>query len=274
MGSTEPTRWGVQKHELFDGEVAERRDTSTSPSGKCRRVPSKQAVYHFEHSLSLSALRMKSQGHDKLWRHKAETLKAKGCRELEGERAPRVGEKQDMAASRGVNPFLKADFPTRAPKRHGQSLPRCAPGFPPYVTGARPHMSYRLARSAKKASRHTRSVQPPCGYAPLHLRRNQRSGRRTAAQGTCNRPAVVRPFTSAETSGQKGEPPRRKRATTPRLCAPSAPLQLAAQHGGPGPHVMHPACRLLGAEKSHRCSHQYHVSSRPSQKTENINFQN
>jgi hypothetical protein len=52
----------------------------------------------------------------KLWRHKAETLKAKGCRVLEDERAPRVGEKQDMAATRGMNPFLKANFPTRAPK--------------------------------------------------------------------------------------------------------------------------------------------------------------
>jgi hypothetical protein len=45
-------------------------------------------------------------------------------------------------------------------------------------------------------------------------------------------------------------------------------------HGGPGPHVMHPARRFLGVEKSHRRSHQYHVSSGPSQKTEKINFQN
>jgi hypothetical protein len=38
-------------------------------------------------------------------------------------------------------PFLKADFPTRAPKHHGQSLPRRAPGFQSYDTGVRPHMS-------------------------------------------------------------------------------------------------------------------------------------
>ena len=45
-------------------------------------------------------------------------------------------------------------------------------------------------------------------------------------------------------------------------------------HGGPGPHVMHLARRFLGAEKSHRRSRQYHASSRPSQKTKKINFQN
>jgi hypothetical protein len=37
---------------------------------------------------------------------------------------------------------------------------------------------------------------------------------------------------------------------------------------------MHPARRFLGAEKSHRRSRQYRASSRPSQKTEKINFQN
>jgi hypothetical protein len=67
---------------------------------------------------------MKSQGHGKLRQRKAETLKAKGRRELKGERAPRVGEKQDMAATRGMNPYLRADFLAHAPKRHEQGLPR------------------------------------------------------------------------------------------------------------------------------------------------------
>jgi hypothetical protein len=107
-----------------------------------------------------------------------------------------------MATAREIDPFLKADFPTRAPKRHGQSLPRRAPGFPPYDTGARPHMSYKLARSMKKANHRTRSVQLPRGYAP---------------------------FIFEATSGQKGEPPRRKRTNAPRLCAP---LSFAAT-GGP-----------------------------------------
>jgi hypothetical protein len=41
-----------------------------------------------------------------------------------------------MATARGMDPFLKADFPTHAPKRHEQGLLRCAPGFPPYDMGA------------------------------------------------------------------------------------------------------------------------------------------
>jgi hypothetical protein len=115
----------------------------------------------------------------------------------------------------------------------------------------------------------TRGPGPTCHTGWLEARR-----RRTAAQGACNRPAVVRPFIFVETSGQEGEPPRWKRATAPRLCAPSTSLQPAVQHGGPGPHVMHPARRLLGAEKSHRRSRQYHNSLRPSQTTEKIKFQN
>jgi hypothetical protein len=63
-----------------------------------------------------------------------------------------------MATAREIDPFLKADLPTRTPKRHGQSLHRRAPGFPPYDTGARSHLSYELARNAKKANRHTRSM--------------------------------------------------------------------------------------------------------------------
>jgi hypothetical protein len=125
-----------------------------------------------------------------------------------------------MATGREIDPFLKADLPTRASKRHGQSLPRCAPGLPPYDTGARPHMSYRLTRSTKKANHRTRSMQLPRSYAPLHFWSNQRSGRRTAAQGACNRPAVKRSLIFAETSGRKGEPPCKKCTTAPRLCAP------------------------------------------------------
>jgi hypothetical protein len=154
-----------------------------------------------------------------------------------------------MAATRGVNPLLKADFPARAPKRHGQGLPRCAPGFPSYDTGARPHMSYKLARSAKKANRRTRSMPPPRGSMPLHLRRNQRSRRRTAAQGACNRPAVICPFISAATSGQEGEPPHKECATAPRLCAPSASLQPVVQPLAWGPR---PTCHAPGVTVS-RC---------------------
>jgi hypothetical protein len=96
---------------------------------------------------------------------------------------------------------------------------------------ARPHMSYKPTRSTKKVNHRTRSVQLPRGYAPLHFRRSRRSGRRTAEQGACNRPTVMRPFVFAETSDRKGEPPRRKHTTATRLCAPSASLQPAVQHG-------------------------------------------
>jgi hypothetical protein len=81
-------------------------------------------------------------------------------------------------------------------------------------------------------------------------------------------------FIFAETSGQEGEPPRRKRTTAPRLCAPSASLQSAVQHGGPGPHVMQPARRLLGAKKLHRRLRQCRVPSGLPQKTAKISFQN
>jgi hypothetical protein len=44
-------------------------------------------------------------------------------------------------------------------------------------------------------------MPPPRGSAPLHLRYDQRSRRRTAAQGLCYRPAVVRPLVFTATSG-------------------------------------------------------------------------
>jgi hypothetical protein len=59
----------------------------------------------------------------------------------------------------------------------------------------------RWSSSAKKANRRTRGMLPPHGSVPLHLRRNQRSRRRTTAQGACYRPAVVRPHGFTTTSG-------------------------------------------------------------------------
>jgi hypothetical protein len=149
-----------------------------------------------------------------------------------------------MATARRMNSFLKADFPAHAPKRHGQGLPRCAPGFPFYDMGARPQTSYKLARGAKKANRCAGSVQPPCGYTPFHLRRNQWSRRQTAAQGACNRPAVIHPSIFTTTSGQGGEPPHKELATAPRLCAPSASLQSVVQPLAWGPR---PTCHTPGA---------------------------
>jgi hypothetical protein len=91
-------------------------------------------------------------------------------------------------------------------------------------------------------------------------------------QGAYNRPTVKRPFIFTVTSGQRGEPPRKKRTTVARLCAPSASLQPAVRLGRPGPHVMQPARQLPGAKKLHRHLRQCHVFSRPSWESEKANF--
>jgi hypothetical protein len=144
----------------------------------------------------------------------------------------------------------------------------------------------------------TRGPGPTCHTSWPEARR-----RRTAAQGACNRLAVVRPVIFAATNGQECESPHKERTTASRLYALSSSPQPAVKkadrrarsvqpprgwapprlhcsqrsnlwHGGPGPHVMHPARQFLGAKKSHRRSRQYRVSSGPSQETEKISFQN
>jgi hypothetical protein len=70
------------------------------------------------------------------------------------------------------------------------------------ATALRLHALPPLPQPAvKKTNRHTRSVQPSCGYLPFHLHHNQRSKRRTVAQGACNRPVVARPLSFAATGG-------------------------------------------------------------------------
>jgi hypothetical protein len=112
-----------KRNELSRGKFTRVDGAGANPSAEHRCIPSKQAVYHVEHSLSLGTLGMNLQGHGKLRQRKAETLKAKGHRELGGERSPQVGEKQGMAATRGMNPSLKADSPTPASKRREKSPP-------------------------------------------------------------------------------------------------------------------------------------------------------
>jgi hypothetical protein len=88
-----------------------------------------------------------------------------------------------MATARGIDPFLKADLLTRTSKRHGQSLHRHAPWFPPYDTGVGSHTSCELTRNTNKANRRTRRVaEPPelfqlkclshASGAATHLNRN------------------------------------------------------------------------------------------------------
>jgi hypothetical protein len=89
-----------------------------------------------------------------------------------------------MATAQGIDPFLKAALPTRILKRHGQSLHRRAPGFPPCDTRAGSHMSCELTRNRR--SQTAARVPPSC--------RNQRAKGRTAMQEACNRTTVVHPF--------------------------------------------------------------------------------
>jgi hypothetical protein len=110
-----------KRHELSNGKFTGVDGAGANPSAERRCIPSKQAIYHVEHSLSLGTLGMNLQGHGKLQQRKAETLKAKGHRELGGKRTSRGGEKQGMAATRGMNPSLKADSPAPALKRHEKS---------------------------------------------------------------------------------------------------------------------------------------------------------
>jgi hypothetical protein len=68
-------------------------------------------------------------------------------------------------------------------------------------------------------------VRLPHGYVPLHFRGNQRSGRRTAAQGACNRPTIKRPFTFAVTGGptQGPRPTRHVTGAPVTVCKEAAP---------------------------------------------------
>jgi hypothetical protein len=72
-------------------------------------------VRQVKRPLSLKVLGVNLQGHGELRRRKAETLEAKGHNEWE--------RSEGMAATRGMNPFLKVDSPARALKRHEKSPP-------------------------------------------------------------------------------------------------------------------------------------------------------
>jgi hypothetical protein len=115
----------------------------------------------------------------------------------------------------GDRSLFKSRSPRSRPEASRAKFPPTCTRSPPYDTGARPHMSYRLTRSTKKANHRTRSVQLPRNYAPLRLRSNQRSGRRTATQRACNRPAVKRSLIFAEKANRHA-----KSIQPPRGCAP------------------------------------------------------
>jgi hypothetical protein len=177
---------------------------NTNPSAERQRIPSKQAVCHVEHSLSLGMLGMNLQSHGKLRQRKVETLKAKGRREIGGERTPRVGEKHVMATTRGMNPPFKGRLPRSRLETSREVSPDAHRGIHPMSWGPGPisHIAGTLVFECEegKPPRKERATSPVV-VRPLHLRHDQRSRRRTATQGVCYRPAVVRPLVFAATSG-------------------------------------------------------------------------
>jgi hypothetical protein len=99
-----------------------------------------------------------------------------------------------VAATQGVDPFLKATLPTRVLRRRGLSLHQRAPGTSPYDTGARSHTSCKLARTEEAKSPHAERVTAQRLQALLHLRLNQRVKRRTVMQAACNCTTRMHPF--------------------------------------------------------------------------------
>jgi hypothetical protein len=121
--------------------------------------------------------------------------------------------------SKGVAPLLKATLPTCVLNRCGLSLLQHAPRFsPPQRGGWVPHVM-RAGQGEKKPNRR--------------------------ARGACIHPAVTStPPLSPRPAGERAD----SHAGGMQPCQVGAPLRLQhAQHGGPGPRVMQPACRLLRA---------------------------
>jgi hypothetical protein len=119
----------------------------------------------------------------------------------------------------GDRPLFKGRFPHSRPEvSQAKSPPTCTRVPTPMTRGKAPHViqadleyeegepphkerataprlcapSFSEQPAVRKTHCRTRSVQPPHGYAPFHLRRIQRSRSQTAAQEVYNRPAVVR----------------------------------------------------------------------------------
>jgi hypothetical protein len=119
---------------------------------------------------------------------------------------------------KGVTLLLKATLPTCVLSHHGLSLLQHAPRSSPYDTGAGSHASCKLDQGGRS---------------------------QTAARGVRNCPAVTSiPPLSPRPAGERAD--RHAGGMQPHQV--SAPFRLQRiQHGGPGPHVMQTARRLLRA---------------------------
>jgi hypothetical protein len=114
----------------------------------------------------------------------------------------------------GDRSLFKGGSPHSHSKRHGRSLHRRAPGFPPSGAGARSHMSCGLTRNGRSqtaareagnhpavisvppsspkpagegASRYARGVRPHHGCAPFRLHRIRWVSMKAQARMSCNR---------------------------------------------------------------------------------------
>jgi hypothetical protein len=142
------------------------------------------------------------------------------------------GSAKTWLPSKGVTLLLKATLPTCVLSHRGLSLLQHARRSSPYDTGAGSHASCKLAkgRRSQTATRGARNCRAVTSIPPL----------------------LPRPTGERADSRAGGMQPRQV----------GAPLRLQrAQHGGPGPHVMQPARRLLRAKKLHRHSRHYRASS-------------
>jgi hypothetical protein len=163
---------------------------------------------------------------------------------LEGGRTRCIRERGDIVTFKGGHPPFKGDSPYLRPQPSWAESSPTRSKVLPYGAGARSHTSCKPAQS--------RRTKPPCAVrataqrlqAALHFCPDQRARGRAAMQAACNR-AKWAHFSDSQ----------------------------HAQHGGPGPHVMQPARRMLRAcNRTATCAttapprlrNQYRDSRRPS----------
>jgi hypothetical protein len=130
-----------------------------------------------------------------------------------------IREREDMAVFQGGHPPFKGDSPYLRPQpSRAESSPTRSKVLPLMARGLGPtrHASQSRAEEAKPPRAGHETAQRLQAF--LHFRPDQRVKGQTTMQAACNRARWTRPFNFQRT-----------------------------QHGGPGPHAMQPARRLLRA---------------------------
>jgi hypothetical protein len=99
-----------------------------------------------------------------------------------------------MAATQGVDPFLKATHPTGVLRRRGLSLDQRTPRSSPYDTGAGSHTPCELAGTKEVKPPRAERVTAQRLQALLRFRLNQWAKGRTTMQAACNCTTGMHPF--------------------------------------------------------------------------------